>query len=74
MKDKIALKPCPFCGEEACAEIDNANKAFKVYCLNCPAEMWVSYQCAGLDDGIIIAFDEAVEWMNTLIEQWNARA
>lgn len=74
MMDKVALKPCPFCGEDACAEIDNVNKAFKVYCLNCPAEMWVPFQNAGLDDGSLISFDEAEKWMSSLTEQWNERA
>lgn len=73
MMDKIALKPCPFCKEEACAEIDNVGKAFRIYCPNCPAEMRVTYKEADLDDGSVIAFNEAAEWMNTLIERWNER-
>lgn len=71
---KVELKPCPFCGADACAEIDNVEKALKIYCANCPAEMRVTYRDANLDDGSVIAFHEAAEWMNTLIERWNERA
>ena len=74
MMDKVALKPCPFCGDEAFANIDNVAKAFVVECTNCPAEIRVTYREADLDDGDIISFDEAVQWMNTLTEQWNERA
>ena len=73
-KDYPKLRECPFCGNDVCAEIDNVNKAFKVYCLNCPAEMWVPFQNAGLDDGSLISFDEAMQWMSALIERWNERS
>lgn len=74
MMDKVALHHCPFCGEEACAEQDNDKKAFRIYCPNCPAEMRVTYKEADLYDGSVIDFNEAVYWMNYLIEQWNERA
>lgn len=74
MMHRVALKPCPFCKEEACAEIDNVGKEFRIYCSVCPAEMRVTYRDANLDDGSVIAFQEAVDWMNTLVDLWNARA
>ena len=74
MMDKVALKPCPFCGDEACSELDNVDKALRIFCTNCPAEMRVTYKEAALDDGSFIAFYEAIKWMNTLTERWNERA
>lgn len=74
MMDMVALHHCPYCGEEACAEMNYIEKAFRIYCSNCPAEMRVTYKEADLDDGSVIAFDEAINWMNTLTERWNERA
>ena len=72
--DKVALNPCPFCANDVCAEMNYIEKAFKIFCPNCPAEMRVTYEEANLGDGSVIAFDESVYWINYLIEQWNARA
>lgn len=71
--DTVELKPCPFCKEKACAEIDNVGKALKIYCENCPAEMRVTYEEANLGDGSLISFDEAIVWMDYLIARWNVR-
>ena len=74
MMDKVALKPCPFCGEDACSELDNVSKALRIFCTNCPAEMRVTYKEANLDNGDFISFYEAINCMNTLTELWNERS
>lgn len=73
------LKPCPFCGGEAIAEIDYDHKEFRIYCQGnsnlpiCFAEMRFSFADAQLGDGSVISFDEAWQIMNELIELWNTR-
>ncbi len=68
------LKPCPFCGGAAIAEICNITKEFKIYCENCPAGMYLSFGDAQLDDGSFISFDDARKIMDELTECWNERA
>lgn len=67
------LKPCPFCGEVATGEIDNVEKEFRIVCLNCRAEMRLSFAEAHLDDGSVIGFDEARQVIDGLTELWNER-
>ena len=71
--DKVALNPCPFCAIDVCAEMNYIEKAFKIFCPNCPAEMRVTYEEANLGDGSLISFDEAIVWMDYLIARWNGR-
>ena len=68
------LKPCPFCGDDATAEICNITKEFRIFCVNCPATMRLSFLDAQLDDGAFISFDEARKIMDELEERWNERA
>lgn len=68
------LKPCPFCGGVAIAEMCNIAKEFRIYCEECPAKIGLSYGDAQLDDGSFISFREARKIMDELEELWNARA
>lgn len=72
--NETELKPCPFCGEAAIAEICNITKEFRIYCENCPACMMLSFGDARLDDGSFISFYEARKIMDELTELWNERA
>ena len=73
------LKPCPFCGGEAVAEVAVFQREFRIYCTGedewvCPANMRLSFDDAGLGNGSVIAFDEMQKIMNDLVEHWNRRA
>lgn len=71
---EIELKPCPFCGGEAVAEICNDLKELRIFCESCPAEISLSFEIAGLDDGSCISFSEMRKAMDTLTDFWNVRA
>jgi hypothetical protein len=71
---EIKLKPCPFCGCDAVAEICNITKEFRIFCEHCPATMHLSYVDAQLGDGSFISFYEVRKIMDELTELWNERA
>lgn len=71
---KTELKPCPFCGGVAIAEMCNIEKEFRIYCEECPAKIGLSYGDAQLDDGSFISFYEARKVMDELTNLWNMRA
>lgn len=72
-KNGDPIEACPFCGGQAIAEICYAVKEFRIYCVNCPGTMRISFADAGLDDGTYISFAEATAVMKELVENWNRR-
>ena len=68
------LKPCPFCGGIPTAEIAYPQKMFRIYCVECCAEMHLYFDDCILRGGSNhMHFDEVTKIIGTLTEMWNER-
>lgn len=71
---EVRLKPCPFCGGEAVAEVVQKKRYFEIYCSECPAKINLPFCELNLGDGSVVSFDEMARAINELTNLWNGRA